>query len=189
MELVAIGKSEELEAAYFASRCESYVQRRPVLAIARFVSDTHALLPDGLARKPEVMIKRRGDDNWVGIANRALSALLFVLLIGPCVGCAESRAMRLRGRSVARHSADFADAFPVFDADATAKSAGCPSSGDLSVGAEHQPRGGGGAGRAVVIWRVIHWAILTATFPAWPDRNIVARRAGRSGRSSQTGGG
>jgi hypothetical protein len=124
MELVAIGKSEELEAAYFASRCESYVQRRPVLAIARFVSDTHALLPDGLARKPEVMIKRRGDDNWVGIANRALSALLFVLLIGPCVGCAESRAMRLRGRSVARHSADFADAFPVFDADATAKSAG-----------------------------------------------------------------
>lgn len=124
MELVAIGKSEELEAAYFASRCESYVQRRPVLAIARFVSDTHALLPDGLARKPEVMIKRRGDDNWVGIANRALSALLFVLLIGPCVGCAESRAMRLRWRSVARHSADFADAFPVFDADATAKSAG-----------------------------------------------------------------
>lgn len=141
MELVAIGKSEELEAAYFASRCESYVQRRPVLAIARFVSDTHALLPDGLARKPEVMIMRRGDDNWVGIANWTLSALLFVPLIGPCVGCAESRAMRLRWRSVARHSADFADAFPVFDADATAKSAGCPSSGDLSVGAEHQPRG------------------------------------------------
>jgi general L-amino acid transport system substrate-binding protein len=90
MELVAVGKTEELEAAYFASRCEPYAQWGPVLAIARFVSDTHALLPDGLARKPEVMIKRRGDDNWVGIANWTLSALLFVPLIRLCVGCAES---------------------------------------------------------------------------------------------------
>ncbi len=80
MEIVAIEKNEEVEAAYFSGRCDTYAQWGPVLAIAASQSDTpdaHVLLPDVLAVEPEVMITRQGDDNWVDIANWTLSALLY----------------------------------------------------------------------------------------------------------------
>lgn len=80
MEIVAIEKNEEVEAAYFSGRCDTYAQWGPVLAIAASQSDapdSHVLLPDVLALEPEVMIMRQGDDNWVDIANWTLSALLF----------------------------------------------------------------------------------------------------------------
>lgn len=80
MEIVAIEKNEEVEAAYFSGRCDTYAQWGPVLAIAASQSknpDAHVLLPDVLAVEPEVMIMRQGDDNWVDIANWTLSVLLF----------------------------------------------------------------------------------------------------------------
>lgn len=80
MEIVPIEKNEEVEAAYFSGRCDTYAQWGPVLAIAASQSeapDSHVLLPDVLALEPEVMIVRQGDDNWVDIANWTLSALLF----------------------------------------------------------------------------------------------------------------
>lgn len=80
MEIVAIEKNEEVEAAYFSGRCDTYAQWGPVLAIAASQSDdptAHVLLPDVLALEPEVMIVRQGDDNWVDVANWTLSALLF----------------------------------------------------------------------------------------------------------------
>lgn len=80
MEIVAIERNEEVEAAYFSGRCDTYAQWGPVLAIAASQSDdpeSHVLLPDVLAVEPEVMIMRQGDDNWVDIANWTLSALLF----------------------------------------------------------------------------------------------------------------
>lgn len=80
MEIVAIEKNEEVEAAYFSGRCDTYAQWGPVLAIAASQSAdpaSHVLLPDVLALEPEVMIARQGDDNWVDIANWTLSALLF----------------------------------------------------------------------------------------------------------------
>lgn len=80
MEIVAIEKNEEVEAAYFSGRCDTYAQWGPVLAIAASQSETpdaHVLLPDVLAVEPEVMIMRQGDDNWVDIANWTLSVLLF----------------------------------------------------------------------------------------------------------------
>lgn len=80
MEIVAIEKNEEVEAAYFSGRCDTYAQWGPVLAIAASQSkdpSAHVLLPDVLALEPEVMIMRQGDDNWVDIANWTLSALLF----------------------------------------------------------------------------------------------------------------
>lgn len=80
MEVVAIEKNEEVEAAYFSGRCDTYAQWGPVLAIAASQSDTpdaHVLLPDVLAVEPEVMIVRQGDDNWVDVANWTLSVLLF----------------------------------------------------------------------------------------------------------------
>ena len=80
MEIVAIEKNEEVEAAYFSGRCDTFAQWGPVLAIAASQSDNpdgHALLPDVLALEPEVMITRQGDDNWIDVANWTLSALLF----------------------------------------------------------------------------------------------------------------
>lgn len=80
MEIVAIEKNEEVEAAYFSGRCDTYAQWGPVLAIAASQSDapdSHVLLPDVMALEPEVMIMRQGDDNWVDIANWTLSVLLF----------------------------------------------------------------------------------------------------------------
>lgn len=80
MEIVAIEKNEEVEAAYFSGRCDTYAQWGPVLAIAASQSEdpsAHVLLPDVLALEPEVMITRQGDDNWVDIANWTLSALIF----------------------------------------------------------------------------------------------------------------
>lgn len=80
MEIVAIEKNEEVEAAYFSGRCDTFAAWGPVLAIAASQSDNpdgHTLLPDVLALEPEVMITRQGDDNWVDIANWTLSALLF----------------------------------------------------------------------------------------------------------------
>ncbi|WP_199523189.1 amino acid ABC transporter substrate-binding protein [Pararhodobacter sp. CCB-MM2] len=80
MEIVAIERNEEVEAAYFSGRCDTYAQWGPVLAIAASQSDdpsAHVLLPDVLALEPEVMIARQGDDNWIDIANWTLSALLF----------------------------------------------------------------------------------------------------------------
>ena len=80
MEIVAIEKNEEVEAAYFSGRCDTYAQWGPVLAIAASQSDdpsSHVLLPDVLALEPEVMIARQGDDNWVDVANWTLSALIF----------------------------------------------------------------------------------------------------------------
>lgn len=80
MEIVAIEKNEEVEAAYFSGRCDSYAQWGPVLAIAASQSadpSAHVLLPDVMALEPEVMIVRQGDDNWVDVANWTLSALLF----------------------------------------------------------------------------------------------------------------
>lgn len=80
MEIVAIEKNEEVEAAYFSGRCDTYAQWGPVLAIAASQSeapDSHVLLPDVMALEPEVMIARQGDDNWIDIANWTLSALLF----------------------------------------------------------------------------------------------------------------
>jgi general L-amino acid transport system substrate-binding protein len=80
MEIVAIEKNEEVEAAYFSGRCDTFAAWGPVLAIAASQSDnpdSHTLLPDVLALEPEVMITRQGDDNWVDIANWTLSALLF----------------------------------------------------------------------------------------------------------------
>lgn len=80
MEIVAIEKNEEVEAAYFSGRCDTFAQWGPVLAIAASQSDNpdgHALLPDVLAVEPEVMIMRQGDDNWVDIANWTLTALLY----------------------------------------------------------------------------------------------------------------
>lgn len=77
---VVIEKTEELEQAYFAKRCDLYAQWGPVLAIARTAKgkvDDHVILPDVLAVEPEVMIVRQGDDNWVDIANWTLTALLF----------------------------------------------------------------------------------------------------------------
>jgi len=80
MEIVAIEKNEEVEAAYFSGRCDTYAQWGPVLAIAASQSeapDSHVLLPDVLALEPEVMITRQGDDNWVDIANWTLTALIY----------------------------------------------------------------------------------------------------------------
>lgn len=80
MEIVAIEKNEEVEAAYFSGRCDTFAAWGPVLAIAASQSENpaaHTLLPDVLALEPEVMIARQGDDNWVDIANWMLSALLF----------------------------------------------------------------------------------------------------------------
>lgn len=80
MEIVAIQKDEEVQAAYFSGRCDTFAQWGPVLAIAASQSEdptAHVLLPDVLALEPEVMIARQGDDNWVDIANWTLSALLF----------------------------------------------------------------------------------------------------------------
>lgn len=80
MEIVAIEKNEEVEAAYFSGRCDTYAQWGPVLAIAASQSDrpdAHVLLPDVLALEPEVMITRQGDDNWVDIANWTLTALIY----------------------------------------------------------------------------------------------------------------
>ncbi|MFV0472784.1 MAG: amino acid ABC transporter substrate-binding protein [Pikeienuella sp.] len=80
MEIVAIEKNEEVEAAYFSGRCDSFAQWGPVLAIAASQSEdpsAHVLLPDVMALEPEVMIARQGDDNWIDIANWTLSALLF----------------------------------------------------------------------------------------------------------------
>jgi general L-amino acid transport system substrate-binding protein len=80
MEIVPIQKDEEVQAAYFSGRCDTFAQWGPVLAIAASQSeapDSHVLLPDVLALEPEVMIVRQGDDNWVDVANWTLSALLF----------------------------------------------------------------------------------------------------------------
>ncbi|MDO9418376.1 amino acid ABC transporter substrate-binding protein [Pararhizobium sp.] len=80
LEPVVIEKTEELEQAYFSSRCDMYAQWGPVLAIARAAKgniDDHIILPDVLAVEPEVFIMRQGDDNWVDIANWTLTALLF----------------------------------------------------------------------------------------------------------------
>lgn len=80
MEIVAIEKNEEVEAAYFSGRCDTFAAWGPVLAMAASQSDNpdgHTLLSDVLALEPEVMITRQGDDNWVDIANWTLSALLF----------------------------------------------------------------------------------------------------------------
>lgn len=80
MEIVAIEKNEEVEAAYFSGRCDTYAQWGPVLGIAASQAEdpsAHVLLPDVLALEPEVMIARQGDDNWVDVANWTLSALLF----------------------------------------------------------------------------------------------------------------
>ena len=80
MEIVAIEKNEEVEAAYFSGRCDTYAQWGPVLAIAASQADdptAHVLLPDVMALEPEVMIARQGDDNWVDIANWTLSVLLY----------------------------------------------------------------------------------------------------------------
>lgn len=80
MEIVAIEKNEEVEAAYFSGRCDTFAAWGPVLAIAASQAEdpaAHVLLPDVLALEPEVMIVRQGDDNWVDVANWTLSALLF----------------------------------------------------------------------------------------------------------------
>ncbi|MEI2684953.1 MAG: amino acid ABC transporter substrate-binding protein [Cypionkella sp.] len=80
MEIVAIEKNEEVEAAYFSGRCDTYAQLGPVVAIAASQSEdpsSHILLPDVLALEPQVMIVRQGDDNWVDIANWTLGAMLF----------------------------------------------------------------------------------------------------------------
>lgn len=80
MEIVAIENNEELQAAYFSGRCDTFAQWGPTLAIAASQADdpsAHALLPDVLAVEPEVMIMRQGDDNWVDIANWTLSVLLY----------------------------------------------------------------------------------------------------------------
>ncbi|WP_333814766.1 amino acid ABC transporter substrate-binding protein [Tabrizicola sp.] len=80
MEIVAIEKNEEVEAAYFSGRCDTYAQWGPVLAIAASQAEdptAHVLLPDVLALEPEVMITRQGDDNWVDIANWTLTALVY----------------------------------------------------------------------------------------------------------------
>jgi len=77
---VVIEKTEELEHAYFAKRCDLYTQWGPTLAIARIAKskvEEHDILPDVIAVEPEVMIVRQGDDNWVDVANWTLTALLF----------------------------------------------------------------------------------------------------------------
>ncbi|MDR0807628.1 MAG: amino acid ABC transporter substrate-binding protein [Gemmobacter sp.] len=80
MEIVALEKNEEVEAAYFSGRCDTFAQWGPVLAVAASQAenpDDHVFLSDVLALEPEVMIVRQGDDNWVDIANWTLTALLF----------------------------------------------------------------------------------------------------------------
>lgn len=79
VKIVAIEKTEELEAAYFSGRCDMYAQWGPVLGIARSTQKNPAdnvILPDVLAVEPEVMIVRQGDDAWLNLANWVLSALL-----------------------------------------------------------------------------------------------------------------
>jgi len=80
MEIVAIEKNEEVEAAYFSGRCDTFAAWGPVLAMAASQSDKpdgHTLLSDVLALEPEVMITRQGDDHLVDIADWTLSSLLF----------------------------------------------------------------------------------------------------------------
>lgn len=80
MEIVAIEKNEEVEAAFFSGRCDTYAQWGPVLGIAASQQkdpSAYVILPDVLANEPEVMIVRQGDDNWLDIANWTLSALLY----------------------------------------------------------------------------------------------------------------
>lgn len=80
MEIVPIEKNEEVEAAFFSGRCDTYAQWGPVLAIAASQQkdpSAYVLLPDVLAVEPEVMIVRQGDDNWLDIANWTLSVMLF----------------------------------------------------------------------------------------------------------------
>jgi len=80
MEIVAIEKNEEVEAAFFSGRCDTYAQWGPVLGIAASQQkdpSAYVILPDVLANEPEVMIVRQGDDNWLDVANWTLSALLF----------------------------------------------------------------------------------------------------------------
>ena len=72
MEIVAIEKNEEVEAAFFSGRCDTYAQWGPVLGIAASQQkdpSAYVILPDVLANEPKVLIARQGDDNWVDIAN------------------------------------------------------------------------------------------------------------------------
>lgn len=80
LQTVALDKSEELQEAYFSSRCDLYIEFGPTLAITLTKAanpDDHLLLKDTLALSPEVMLVRQNDDAWLDIANWVISALLF----------------------------------------------------------------------------------------------------------------
>lgn len=78
-EFVAIEKTEELDAAYLAGRCDGYAQWDVVLSTVRLKADNpddHVLLPEVMAAEPVAIISRQGDDNWVDIGNWLINALL-----------------------------------------------------------------------------------------------------------------
>lgn len=77
-EIVQFEKLEELNAAYFAGRCDVMPGFGPNLAITKTQAadpDAHILLDDVMAVEPESMAMRQGDDHFVDVANWMITAL------------------------------------------------------------------------------------------------------------------
>jgi len=80
VEVISFEKTEELRAAYYAKRCDGFVQGGSELAITRSSSkdpSAHVILPDNLALEPLAAAMRQGDDQWVDLANWLLVTLFF----------------------------------------------------------------------------------------------------------------
>lgn len=77
-EIIQFEKLEELNAAYFAGRCEVMPGFGPNLAVTQAQAANpadHVLLNDVMAVEPESMAMRQGDDNFVDVANWLITAL------------------------------------------------------------------------------------------------------------------
>lgn len=84
-EFISIEKTEELNAAYFAGRCDAYVEVDVALSTARTSSanpDDHELLPEVLKLEPLSIGVRENDDNFLDIANWLINALLIAEIDG-----------------------------------------------------------------------------------------------------------
>jgi len=79
VKMVTYENTNEMEASYYANRCDGLAGWGPNLAIRKSKAkdpDAQILLPDKLALEPQSIAVRQGDDQWLDVINWMLSALL-----------------------------------------------------------------------------------------------------------------
>lgn len=79
-EVLALGKTEEIKAAYYAGRCDALMEWAPSLAIWRMQGpnpDDHMFLSDTLTLEAESIVVTEADPKWLDIQNWLISSLFF----------------------------------------------------------------------------------------------------------------